>query len=100
MSKNLRGRVARLERSDADAGNQPGGIVWTNLLARSPAEIVPDGFDWSPLFEDHSNDPDPLEELIRLAGLPAGERGDETEPDQFVAPDPTTEAPAAASPDH
>jgi hypothetical protein len=66
----LRTRLERLERRQPP----PGCIRWDNLLARSPEEIVPDGIvDWHALFSAAPPDNDPIEEMIRLAELPAGE---------------------------
>jgi hypothetical protein len=43
-------------------------------LARSPEEIVPDGIvDWHALFLAAPPEIDPIEEMIRLAALPAAE---------------------------
>jgi hypothetical protein len=67
----LRARLERLERRQPASG----GIHWDNLLARSPEEIVPDGIvDWYALFCARPPDNDPIEEAIRLAGLPAPEQ--------------------------
>jgi hypothetical protein len=67
----IRARLERLERRHPALG----GIHWDNLLAQSPEEIVPDGIiDWYTLrFGPPDNEPCPIEEAIRLAGLPSPE---------------------------
>lgn len=70
-------RLERLERRPAD----PDGVNWGNLLARGPAEIVPDGIvDWEPFFQGAREAPDPVEAGIAAEtmlsdspnGLPTG----------------------------
>jgi hypothetical protein len=64
----IRTRLERLERQQPARG----GVHWDNLLARSPEEIVPDGIiDWYDLlFGPRTDQKCPIEEEIRLAGLP------------------------------
>jgi hypothetical protein len=67
----------RLERLERRCPVPESGIKWKNLLARSPAEIEPDGVvDWvDVLFVPRpDNEPCPVEETIRQARLPASDK--------------------------
>jgi hypothetical protein len=62
----------RLERLERRCPVPESGINWINMLARSPADIEPDGVvDWySLLFGPPPDDePCPVEEMIRQARL-------------------------------
>jgi len=67
----------RLERLERRCPVPKSGIKWKNLLARSPAEVEPDGvLDWCALLfgpppDDYAC---PIEEAIRRAGLTATDK--------------------------
>ena len=65
----IRTRLERLERQRPARAS----INWDNFLARSPEEIVPDGIvNWNDFLfgPPRDNETCPIEEAIRLAGLP------------------------------